>query len=96
MFLTRLIDYLAHSHKGRGIMSAAIGTLIKEYLVPFMNVHHITVYYFDYNPASRKVLEKNGFVFEKVVPQYYEMPESKVGVKGKRIDVGFSTWTRKS
>ncbi|KAE9365741.1 hypothetical protein N431DRAFT_429975 [Stipitochalara longipes BDJ] len=88
--------YLAPSHHGRGIMKAAIGTIMTEVLVPYMNAHLITVSYFDHNAASRKVLEKHGFVLDKIEPDYFELPESKTGVKGKKIGVGFMKWTRTS
>jgi len=71
-----------------------MGTLIKEYLVPFMNVHHMTVLYFDHNHASVRVLEKNGFVLNKVVPDAFELPESKTGIKGRKFGVGYHIWTR--
>ena len=92
--LTLLTVYLASSHHGRGIMPATIRALIHEFMVPFMNAHVITGCYFEHNAGSRKVFEKNGFVFEKVIPDCFELPESKTGVKGKKIGIGFMRWTR--
>jgi RimJ/RimL family protein N-acetyltransferase len=77
-------------------MSAAMHAIINHFLIPYMNAHLITGSFFDYNPGSRKVFEKNGFVFQEIVPDSYELPESKTGVKGKRIGVGYMRWTRTS
>jgi RimJ/RimL family protein N-acetyltransferase len=95
-FLTEFTVYLAPSHHGRGIMSAAIDAIINKFLVPYMNAHLITGSFFDYNLASRKVFEKNGFMFQEMIPDSYELLESKTGVKGKRIGVGYMRWTRTS
>jgi GNAT superfamily N-acetyltransferase len=92
--LTRVIVYLAPSHHRRGIMSAAMNALVHDFLVPYMNAHLITGSYFEYNSGSRKVFEKNGFVFQEIVPDFYELPESKAGTNGKKIGVGFMKWTR--
>ena len=61
-------DYLAASHHGKGIMSAAIGTLIRDWAVPRMGVRQIRIETFVDNIASRRVFEKNGFMYEKTVP----------------------------
>lgn len=86
--------YLAPSHHGRGIMPATIRALIHDFMIPYMNAHIITGSYFQHNAGSRKVFEKNGFVFEGVIPDCFELPESKTGVKGKKASVGFMRWTR--
>ena len=49
-------------------MSAALGTVIKEWMIPRMNAHHIRVEAFAGNTASVRVFEKNGFVLDKTVP----------------------------
>jgi len=60
-------DYLASSHQGRGIMSAALGTLIREWIVPRMGAKIIRAEAFKGNIGSRRVFEKNGFVMEKTL-----------------------------
>lgn len=62
--LTSVPDYMASSHHGRGIMSKAIGTLIREWMVPRMNAKHMRTEAFVGNAASVRVFEKNGFVLE--------------------------------
>jgi len=86
--------YLAPSHHGRGIMTAAVGALINDFMIPYMNVDFIAGSYFDHNSASRKVFERNGFVFWKTVEEAFELQESKTGVKGKKVGAGFMRWTR--
>ncbi len=84
-----MIVYLAPSHHRRGIMSAATNAIVHDFLVPYMNAHLITGSYFECNSGSRKVFEKNGFVFQEFVPDFYELLESKTGMNGKRVGVGF-------
>ncbi|KAI0782496.1 hypothetical protein BC629DRAFT_558308 [Irpex lacteus] len=60
-------DYLVASHHGKGIMSAALHTLINSWMVPRMQVRQIRGEVFSGNQGSRRVFEKNGFVFEKTV-----------------------------
>jgi len=60
-------DYLAASHHGRGIMSAALGTLISSWMIPRMNARLIRAEVFTGNKGSARVFEKNGFVLEKTV-----------------------------
>ncbi|KAI0784992.1 GNAT domain-containing protein [Abortiporus biennis] len=60
-------DYLASSHHGRGIMSVAVGTIIREWMVPRMNVHLIRAETFTGNIGSVRVFEKNGFELEETV-----------------------------
>lgn len=92
--LMNLVVYLTPAVHGRGIMSGVIGALINEFMIPYMNAHIITGSYFEHNGGSRKVFEKNGFVLEKLIPDCYELPESKTGVKGKKVGVGIMRWTR--
>jgi RimJ/RimL family protein N-acetyltransferase len=77
-------------------MSAALRVLLNEFMIPYMNAHIITGSYFEHNIASRKVFEKNGFVFQELIPDYLELPESKTGVKGTKVGMGFLKWTRES
>lgn len=63
----RHTDYLAPSHHGRGIMSAALGTIIREWMVPRMAARKIRVEAFVGNVGSVRVFEKNGFVQEQTL-----------------------------
>jgi RimJ/RimL family protein N-acetyltransferase len=56
------IDWLAVSHHGRGIMTAAIGLLMTAWGIPRMGVHHVVAHTFVGNIGSNRVFEKNGFV----------------------------------
>ncbi|TBU34788.1 acyl-CoA N-acyltransferase [Dichomitus squalens] len=61
-------DYLASSHHGKGIMTAAIRTFIRDWAVPRMGARRIRVETFADNIGSRRVFEKLGFTYEKTVP----------------------------
>lgn len=76
-----LPDYLAASHHGRGIMSAALGTLIRYWGIPRMNARIIRAETFSGNEGSKRVFEKNGFVFEKEVdyPMVMQSGETRLG-----------------
>ncbi|KAH7921234.1 hypothetical protein BV22DRAFT_1107315 [Leucogyrophana mollusca] len=54
--------YLAASHHGRGIMSAAMGVILFSWAIPRMGVKRMTGYTFVGNAGSLRVFEKNGFV----------------------------------
>ncbi|KAH9944275.1 acyl-CoA N-acyltransferase [Epithele typhae] len=77
-------DYIAASHQGRGIMSVAIRTLIHEWAVPRMGVRQIRVETFEENLGSRRVFEKNGFVYEKTTPMERKLESGRL-VKGMHI-----------
>lgn len=68
LLLTNRSDYLASSHHGKGIMTAAIETFIREWAVPRMGVRRIRVETFSDNKGSKRVFEKLGFKYEKSVP----------------------------
>ncbi|TDL20984.1 hypothetical protein BD410DRAFT_790348 [Rickenella mellea] len=74
-------DYLASSHHGRGIMSAAIGVVLRQWAIPRMRVRHMSVTAFQSNPASVRVFEKNGFILKGIVEDCVDMQESKGGGK---------------
>ncbi len=76
-------------------MPAVLKTVIEKFLVPYMNVCHITGAYFVSNRASRRVFEKSGFVLEEELPDLIELAESKTGVKGKKVGLGSMRWERK-
>ena len=42
-------------------MSAAVGAVIKQWMVPHLNAHKIRADVFEGNPGSVRVFEKNGF-----------------------------------
>ncbi|EMD41855.1 hypothetical protein CERSUDRAFT_110415 [Gelatoporia subvermispora B] len=60
-------DYVASSHHGRGIMSAAVSTLLTEWGVPRMGIRRMRVETAAGNVGSVRVFQKNGFVLEKLV-----------------------------
>ncbi|KAJ7684226.1 acyl-CoA N-acyltransferase [Mycena polygramma] len=55
-------DFLASSHHRRGIMTAALATVLEKWAIPRMRVHHIHISVFTGNSGSVRVFEKNGFV----------------------------------
>ena len=55
--------WLGRSHWGRGLMTAVVGRFL-EVMVPALDLHRIGACVLDSNPASARVLEKNGFVAE--------------------------------
>lgn len=78
-------DRMVSSHHGRGIMTVAIGTYIKEWAVPYLNAHKIVALTFADNPASRRVFEKNGFVCEGTA--VLDMDLSLRGRKDTTVDI---------
>ncbi|KAK7690816.1 hypothetical protein QCA50_005916 [Cerrena zonata] len=59
-------DYLSVSYHGQGIMTAAIRTIINDWMIPRMGVRCIIVDPYLGNRGSVRVFEKNGFVLESV------------------------------
>lgn len=74
-------DYLAPSHHGRGIMTAAVHALIHGWMVPRMGVKHISVNMTKGNAPSVRVFEKNGFKLIGTTIDCKEMPEERGGGK---------------
>jgi len=72
-------DYLAPSHHGKGIMSAALGTLLREWAIPRMNANTVHGIAFKDNVASVRVFEKNGFKMFDTVEDCVELSPSKGG-----------------
>ncbi|KAF8808010.1 acyl-CoA N-acyltransferase [Phlegmacium glaucopus] len=72
-------DYLASSHHRRGIMTDAVDTMLHEWAIPRMNVHHMWVSAFEGNEGSVKVFLKNGF---KLKARYKEHFEVKGRIRG--------------
>ena len=52
--------WLAEAQWGRGIVSAAVA-LVVAHAFDAMGAERVQAYVYDWNPASRRVLEKNGF-----------------------------------
>lgn len=82
-------DYLAPSHHGKGIMPAALGTLIREWAIPRMHVKTIYGLAFKDNSASVRVFEKNGFKMFDTVEDCVEISPSKGGGK---VGLHFLEW----
>ncbi|KAF7345409.1 hypothetical protein MVEN_01558900 [Mycena venus] len=59
--------YLAPSHHGRGLMSAAVKTIITDFGIPWMKTRRIRSSAFEGNLGSLKVQLKNGFVVVKTL-----------------------------
>lgn len=60
-------DYLVPSHHGRGIMSAAMGTIMHKWAIPRMGVRYMVGYTFTGNEGSKRVFEKNGFEWQRTL-----------------------------
>jgi RimJ/RimL family protein N-acetyltransferase len=73
-------------------MTVAVRAIIEDYAVPYMNARRILTRVFEDNIASRRVFEKNGFVFQGLGPELLRMPESRGGKKGFLCAM---TWERK-
>ncbi|PKY04153.1 acetyltransferase, GNAT family [Aspergillus campestris IBT 28561] len=72
-------DWLAPSHHGRGIMTAAMKTLIYGWVVPRMNARYIRSTAFVGNHGSVRVFEKLGFRVTHVLKDWVELPASRGG-----------------
>ncbi len=57
--------WLAMPHRGRGIATAAVGAVVPLAFARFA-IHRLQAGVFSNNPASMRVLEKNGFIREAV------------------------------
>lgn len=56
--------WLGEAHWGRGLTTAAVGALVDWAFARFPGLERIQGRAFSWNPASGRVLEKNGFVLE--------------------------------
>ncbi|KAF8581092.1 acyl-CoA N-acyltransferase [Ramaria rubella] len=72
--------YLKPSHHGKGIMKSAVRTLL-DWGVTNMNVRQVRTTTMEGNEASTKVLQQNGFVVEKVLPEFASKAGVKVGLQ---------------
>jgi RimJ/RimL family protein N-acetyltransferase len=61
------LGYVRSSHQRRGIMTVAIGALMKEWMIPRMNAHRLHATILEGNEASVRVFEKNGFVLKETL-----------------------------
>ncbi|TDL20914.1 hypothetical protein BD410DRAFT_319915 [Rickenella mellea] len=84
-------DHIAPSHQGRGIMTAAIQTIIEKWAIPRMNAHKFREVIQKDNQASVRVFQKNGFIVKEVVDDCIDIHESKGGGK---VSVQVLEWVR--
>jgi len=78
-------DYLAASHHRQGIMSAALGALLKGWVIPRCNAHVIRAYTMKGNDGSVGVFKRNGFKLLKTKEVWKE-------VKGKERGLNVLEW----
>lgn len=78
-------DYLAASHHHQGIMTDAVDTVLHDWAVPRMNVHHMSVSAFQGNEGSVKVFLRNGFKMKATYKDHYT-------VKGKIRGLHLLEW----
>ncbi|KAH8100035.1 hypothetical protein BXZ70DRAFT_200555 [Cristinia sonorae] len=84
-------DFLSTPYHGRGIISAAIATLFREWYIPRMNVHHVRVEAFAGNGASVRVFQKNGFVVDPEVRKVDHVNAAGIRHTGMHVMI----WDRK-
>lgn len=75
-------DYLAASHHRQGIMTDAVDTLLYDWAIPRMNVHHILLTVFEGNEGSVKLFLRNGFMMKAT---YQEYKEDKGKIRGAHV-----------
>lgn len=69
----KMVGYaLAQEYWGRGYMSEAVSALI-EYAFKILKLEKLTIYHFNDNMRSKRVIEKSGFKFIKELKQHYKM-----------------------
>ncbi|KMU82585.1 hypothetical protein CIHG_00366 [Coccidioides immitis H538.4] len=73
-------DWLASTHHGKGIMSAAV-RVIMDWAMANLNVHYMKVHASVGNIGSCRVFEKNGFTLTDTVHDAFTLPEIKGGGK---------------
>ncbi|KAI6120713.1 hypothetical protein EDD16DRAFT_1575003 [Pisolithus croceorrhizus] len=78
-------DYIAPSHHGRGIMSAAMRLILYSWAVPRMGVRCMSGYAFVGNIGSVRVFEKSGFVFKGIL-------DNGKTVRGERRRLNYLEW----
>lgn len=71
---TKMIGYvLAEEHWGQGLMTEAVRRVL-GYLFEETDVQLVSVYHFDFNQRSRRVIEKCGFHYEGTLRQASVLP----------------------
>ncbi|KAI6153793.1 hypothetical protein BKA82DRAFT_4094071 [Pisolithus tinctorius] len=78
-------DYIAPSHHGRGIMSAAMRLVLHSWAIPRMGVRHMSGYTFVGNAGSARVFEKSGFMLKGVL-------DNGKTVRGERKRLNYLEW----
>ncbi|ESZ98113.1 hypothetical protein SBOR_1492 [Sclerotinia borealis F-4128] len=79
--------FLLPSHHGRSIMPAVLQTLLTDFFIPYMNMHHMEGEYLEFNGASRRVFEKCGFRFVGVTERVEVVPEGKRGALRELLEL---------
>ena len=72
-------------------MTAVIGTLMREWVIPRMGVRHLRPTVFEGNPGSVRVFEKNGFVVTRTVKDAVEV-KSKGEFPASRRTIHILEW----
>ena len=62
-YRTEIGYWLARGYWGKGIMTSAVAAFVK-YAFTELELRRLTAHVFEFNSASARVLEKNGFVLE--------------------------------
>jgi ribosomal-protein-alanine N-acetyltransferase len=62
--------WLAKSYWGNGLMTDALGVFVK-YAFDRLELLRLTAHVFDFNIASARVLEKNGFILEGLLRKHF-------------------------
>jgi RimJ/RimL family protein N-acetyltransferase len=75
-------------------MPAVLRAVTDTFFIPFMNTHLISGLLFENNKASRRVCEKNGYVYVKTIPDAFEIHESKAGRKGDWVSLTVMKWSK--
>ncbi|KAF9055981.1 hypothetical protein BJ165DRAFT_464031 [Panaeolus papilionaceus] len=73
-------DYIARSHQGKGIMTDAVDTLLREWGIPRMAVRHMWCSAAMGNEGSVKVFLKNGFELINTYAERKANPGKKQGL----------------
>src|SRR5690606_17322004 len=64
--------WMGQSFAGKGIMTEAVGTVL-PFVFETLDLHRIHAAFLPHNMASRRVLEKNGFVEEGYAERYLQI-----------------------
>lgn len=64
--------WMGENHAGKGIMTEAVGVVL-PFIFEVLNLHRVHAAFLPNNIASRRVLEKNGFVEEGYAERYLQI-----------------------